>query len=314
MGCCFVVSQSSVAVIESWGSYSGVRQPGLHFKIPIAQKVREYVSMRIQQINVRIESKTKDNVFVHLQVAVQYLVKPEAVYEAVYRLVSPHEQIQSYVQNTVRSLVSNMTIDEVFGARETITQHVQSELEKTMSEAGFHIRNVLLVDIDPAANVKNAMNEIQTQERLRIATVTRAEAHKQEVIKNAEAESEAKHLSGMGVARQRMAIIQGLGTSIHDFHEVVDDTSSQQILQLILLTQYFDMMKDMASHSNNNTVFLPHAPGSVADLQHQLTNSFLAEQTYQGSSGYVHRAGKGKGKVKNSLDAAAAAPSSPRSS
>lgn len=230
--------------------------------------------MRIQQLNVRVETKTKDNVFIQMTVAVQYVVLKEKIYEAFYKLTSPTHQINSFVFDAVRSQVPKLTLDEVFEEKEEIADRVLEQLAAQMSEFGFRILQTLVIDLDPDEKVKNAMNEINANRRLRIAAQEKAESDKILLVKRAEAEAESKYLQGNGVARQRRAIVEGLRESVHDFTDRVDGIGPKDVLELVLVTQYFDTLKEVGLHSTNNTMFLPHNPGSLNQLSKEIKDGF----------------------------------------
>ena len=230
--------------------------------------------MRIQQLNVKVETKTKDNVFVSMVVAVQYVVLKERIYEAFYKLSSPTHQINSFVFDAVRAQVPKLNLDEVFEEKEQIADQVREQLAHQMSEFGFRILQTLIIDIDPDEKVKNAMNEINANRRLRIAAQEKAEADKIMLVKKAEAEAESKYLQGDGVARQRRAIVEGLRDSVHEFTERVGEIAPKDVLELVLTTQFFDTLKEVGLHSDNNTLFIPHNPGSLSQLSKEIKSGF----------------------------------------
>ena len=230
--------------------------------------------MRIQQLNVRVETKSQDNVFIHLTVAVQYVVLKDKIYEAFYKLTSPTHQINSFVFDAVRSQVPKLTLDEIFEEKDHIADRVLEQLAVQMSSFGFRILQTLIIEIDPDEKVKNAMNEINANRRLRIAAQEKAEADKILVVKRAEAEAESKYLQGDGVARQRRAIVEGLRESVHDFSDRVGDVAPKDVLELVLITQYFDTLKDVGVHSGKNTLFMQHNPGSLNQLSKEIKDGF----------------------------------------
>jgi regulator of protease activity HflC (stomatin/prohibitin superfamily) len=227
------------------------------------------VNLQVQQLNVRIETKSLDNVFVTIVVAVQFQPIPEKVYESFYRLSNPKNQINSFVFDVVRSSVPKMELDELFLNKEKIANDVESQLSQLMFEYGFRIRDVLVIDIDPEDKVKYAMNEINANRRLRIAAQEKAEADKIMVVKKAEAEAESKYLHGRGVARQRQAIVEGLQTSVADFTED-KELAPKDILELLLITQHFDMIEHVGTHAHESTLFLSHNPGSIINTSDQI--------------------------------------------
>jgi regulator of protease activity HflC (stomatin/prohibitin superfamily) len=269
----FVVEQQTVAIVERFGRFSRISKPGLHFKIPIVDKVAGRLSLRIQQLDVVAETKTRDNVFVHITVSVQYFVIPDKVFDAFYKLHDPKEQINSYVFDVIRSRVPRITIDKLFEEKEEIAEAIRSELNETMQAFGFEILNSLVTDINPDAKVKQAMNEIIAAERLKVAAMEKAEAAKIMKVKEAEADAESKALQGKGIADQRTAIVNGLRESVEDFQNGIPGTTAQDVMNLVLMTQYFDTLQTLGQTSN--TILIPHSPGGMNDLMEQMRNALL---------------------------------------
>jgi len=233
------------------------------------------VSLRIQQLNVSVETKSKDNVFVHIEVAVQYQVIWEKVFDAHYRLMNPKEQITAFVFDVVRNEVPKINLDDIFLMKDDIAIAVKDELTKMMEDFGFEILKTLITDINPNQKVKEAMNDINAAERLKAAAKDKAEAQKISVVKHAEAESESKYLSGVGVARQRMAIIDGLKDSVISFSHSVEGSSAKEVMDLVLLTQYFDMLKEIGIKSDGSTIFVQHSPAAVSGIAEQIRQGFM---------------------------------------
>lgn len=271
----YIVRQQTAAIIERFGGFNKVSNAGLNFKIPLIDRVVGRLSLRVQQLDVRVETKTKDNVFVFVIVSVQYFVIPEKVKEAFYRLQNAEAQITSYVYDVVRAQVPGITLDNVFETKDDIAQAVKVELEQTMDDFGYGIVKTLVTDIDPDANVKASMNQINAAQRLRVAAVEEAEAEKIRVVKAAEAEAESKALQGKGIADQRTAIVNGLQESVTDFQNSVEGTSAQDVMNLVLMTQYFDTLKDVGTQSGSNTILLPHSPSGMHDISEQLRNAMI---------------------------------------
>ncbi|MCA9383035.1 SPFH domain-containing protein [Candidatus Dojkabacteria bacterium] len=271
----YTVEQQRVAIVERFGKFVRLARPGLHFKLPFIERIAGRVSLRVQQLDVRAETKTKDNVFVHVVVSVQYFVNPDKVYDAFYKLNQPEVQINSYVFDVIRAKVPGITIDELFERKDDIAVAIKSELNDTMIDFGFEILNSLVNDIEPVQKVKDAMNEIIAAQRLKIAAAEKAEAEKILQVKAAEADAEAKALQGKGIADQRVAIINGLQESVEDFQNTIEGTTAQDVMNLILLTQYFDTLKDIGETSNSNTILIPHSPGAMGDLANQLRDSMI---------------------------------------
>jgi regulator of protease activity HflC (stomatin/prohibitin superfamily) len=233
------------------------------------------VSLRVQQLLVEVETKTLDNVFVRLFVAVQYRVVEGSEADSFYKLQDHEEQIKSYVLDVVRAKVPKMNLDEVFEKKDDVGAAVKTELDVSMRQYGFEIPNALVTDVNPADNVKAAMNEIQTQQRLQVAAAAKGEANKILVVKNAEAEAESKHLQGEGIAKQRRAIIDGLRESIAAFTDKIGSVNEHEVLNLVLLTQYFDTMKEIGISSGSKVILMPHSPAGMSDITDQLRAAII---------------------------------------
>ncbi len=274
-GCFFTVNTAQVAVITRFGKFLSVADPGLNWKWPFIDAVAGRVSLRVNQITLTMETKTKDNVFVTIPISVQNRVRPEKVYDAYYKLSNPAEQIQSYVEQVILGHVPGMTLDEVFASQSGIAAAVKQELDADMAGFGYEIVNVLVTDIVPDAKVKSAMNDINAAQREQVAANARGEAEKILVVKKAEAEAESKALQGQGIANQRKAIIEGLQQSIEQFQKVVGDATTSDVMQLVLVTQYFDTLKSIGETDKTNTLFLSHSPGSVKEISDQILDSML---------------------------------------
>jgi len=270
------IDQSTVAIKESFGKFEAILEPGCHF-LPwcIGQQIAGYLSLRVQQLDVRCETKTKDNVFVNVVASVQYRALADKASDAFYRLSNTREQIQSYVFDVIRASVPKMNLDDVFEQKNEIARAVENELEKAMSAYGYEIVQTLIVDIEPDEHVKRAMNEINAAARMRLAATEKAEAEKILQIKRAEGEAESKYLAGVGIARQRQAIVDGLRDSVLAFSENVPGTSSKDVMDMVLVTQYFDTMKDIGASSKSSAVFIPHGPGAVKDIASQIRDGQL---------------------------------------
>lgn len=271
----FTVSQQTAAVVERFGKLKKIATAGLNFKIPFIDRVAGRISLRVQQLDVKIETKTKDDVFLFALVSVQYLVLPERIEDAFYKLQDPQAQITSYVFDTVRAQVPLVKLDDVFAAKDDIAQAVKKELEHVMDDFGYGIVGSLVTDIDPDHKVKESMNEINAAQRLRVAAVEQAEADKIRVVKAAEAEAESKALSGVGIAKQRQAIVDGLRESVSDFQEKVIDVSSKEVMDLVMLTQYYDTLKDVGANSKSNTILIPHSPPNEGDLASKIRDAVI---------------------------------------
>jgi len=271
----FTVNTAQVAVITRFGKFLRVAEAGLNWKRPFFDSVAGIVSLRVNQITLTMETKTKDNVFVTIPISVQNRVRPEKVYDAYYKLADPSAQIKSYVEQVILGHVPGMTLDEVFASQSSIAAAVKQELDADMAGFGYEIVNVLVTDIVPDAKVKAAMNDINAAQREQVAANARGEAEKILVVKKAEAESESKALQGQGIANQRKAIIEGLQASIEQFQKVVEGASAKEVMQLVMVTQYFDTLKSIGESDRTNTLFLAHSPGAVKDLSDQILQSML---------------------------------------
>lgn len=271
----FTVSQQTAALVERFGKFKRVADAGLSWRIPLIDRIAGRISLRVRQLDVRVETKTKDNVFVFVIVSVQYFVLPDKIVDAFYKLQNTEAQITSYVYDVVRARVPNITLDNVFETKDDIAQAVKVELEQIMDDFGYGIMKALVTDIDPDAKVKASMNEINASQRLRVAAVEQAEADKIRVVKAAEAEAESKALQGKGIADQRTAIVDGLRESVTEFQSGVEGTSAQDVMNLVLMTQYFDTLKDVGLSSNSNTIMIPHSPSGMNDISEQLRNAMI---------------------------------------
>ncbi|KAL8498993.1 hypothetical protein ACS0TY_022087 [Phlomoides rotata] len=278
--CCVQVNQSTVAVKEQFGRFSDVLEPGCH-SLPwcFGYKLAGKLSLRVQQLDVRCETKTKDNVFVTVIASIQYRAVAENAADAFYKLTNTKAQIQAYVFDVIRATVPKLELDATFEQKNDIARAVEEELEKAMSAYGFEIVQTLIVDIEPDIRVKRAMNEINAAARLRVAANEKAEAEKIVQIKRAEGEAESKYLSGVGIARQRQAIVDGLRDSVIAFSENVPGTSAKDVMDMVMVTQYFDTMKEIGASSKSCAVFVPHGPGAVKDIASQIRDGLLQAAT-----------------------------------
>jgi len=281
----FIVRQQTLAVIERFGRFKRVAGAGLNVRVPLIDRIAATPSLRIQQLDVQIETKTKDNVFIICIVSVQYCVRAEKVVEAVYKLQNPQEQITAYVFDTVRARVPSITLDDVFQKKDDIALAVKKELDTVMEDFGYNIIKTLVTDINPDQKVKSSMNEINAAQRMRDAAIQQAEAEKIRVVKAAEAEAESKALQGKGIADQRKAIIDGLKVSVENFSSSVDGTNAQDVMNLVLMTQYFDTLKDIGLSGKSNTILIPHSPGGMNDISEQMRNAIITANEVSFSSG-----------------------------
>lgn len=272
----FIVRQQTAAIIERLGKYNRVANAGLNFKIPYLESIAKVVDLRTNQLDLDMETKTKDNVFVRLVLSVQYFVKKDRVSDAYYKLTNHEEQIKSYVYNEVRAHIPKMNLDEAYEGNEEIAKNVAYKLKSSMAEYGYEIVTVLVRDIDPDKKVKESMNEINAAQRFQAAASARGEGEKTLIVKKAEAEAESKKLQGEGIANQRKAIISGLQASLDLFQKGVQGATARDAMDLVLLTQYFDTLKEIGAQGKSNTIFIPHSPSGVSDMAAQIRDSILA--------------------------------------
>lgn len=270
----FTVKQQTAAIVERLGRFHSIRQAGLQFKIPFIDRIAGRISLKIQQLDVAVETKTKDDVFVKLKVSVQYYVLREATYDAFYKLDNPFDQITSYVFDTVRAEVPKMKLDDVFVRKDDIAIAILRELDEAMREYGYGIVKALVTDIDPDHEVKQAMNRINAAERAKLAAEYEGDAEKIRIVAKAEAEAESKRLQGEGIANQRREIAKGLEDSVNILNHV--GINSQEASALIVVTQHYDTLASMGENVNSNLILLPNSPSASADMLSNLTASFAA--------------------------------------
>ena len=270
----FIVKQQSAAIIERFGKFLSVRQSGLQIKIPIIDSVAGRLSLRIQQLDVVVETKTKDDVFVKLKVSFQFKVIKEKVYDAFYKLDNPADQITSFIFDVVRAEVPKLILDDVFIKKDDIAIAVKSEIQEAMTEYGFQIIKTLVTDIDPDAQVKESMNRINASEREKVAAQFEGEAQKILIVERAKAEAESKRLQGQGIADQRREIARGLEDSVKVLNGV--DINSQEASALIVVTQHYDTLQSVGSSSNSNLILMPNSPQAGSEMLNNMVASFTA--------------------------------------
>ena len=297
MGICMsCVRSGEVQIVEQFGAFKKIARPGFNcINCFCCEFVAGSLNMRVQQLNVECETKTKDNVFVRILVAVQFMVEKGTdyseegpYYKAFYKLDNAPSQMRSYVLNVVRSEVPSMELDHVFTEKEKIAAAIRTELAEQLSSYGYAILSTLITDIDPDIRVKTAMNEINAAQRLRVAAKEKAEADKIRVVKAAEGDAESKYLQGTGIMRQRQAIINGLREDVKVFAGEIKDVAAKDVMDMMIVTQYFDVLKELGLSSKNSTVFLPHSPGGISDVAGAIRNGFLqgeAGSTAPGAQG-----------------------------
>jgi regulator of protease activity HflC (stomatin/prohibitin superfamily) len=265
----YTVRTYTAAVVERFGKFNRIVRPGLHVLIPYAERVY-FVDLQVKQAEFAVETKTHDNVFVQIPVSVQYQILDDKIFDAFYKLSSPQKQIESFVFNSILGHVPKLSLDETFEQQSGISVAVKTELDSTMSGFGYNILNALVTDIVPDAKVKEAMNDINAAQRAQVAAQARGEADKILKVKQAEAEAESKALQGKGIAAERQAIIDGLRSSIENFRESVPGSTAEDVMALVLLTQYFDTLRDVGTRSGASTIFLPNNPGAANDFMLQI--------------------------------------------
>lgn len=270
----FTVRQQTAALLERLGKFQSVKRAGLHFKIPVIDRVAGRVSLKIQQLDVLVETKTKDNVFLKLKVSVQFNVLPDSVYDAFYKLENPYEQITAYVFDVVRAEVPKMKLDDVFERKDDIALAIRRELEEAMMGYGYGIVKALVTDIDPDTSVKQAMNRINAAEREKIAAEYEGESERIRIVAKARAEAESKRLQGQGIADQRREIAKGLEESVDILNKV--GINSQEASALIVVTQHYDTLQSLGDHTNSNLILLPNSPSSASNMLTDMVTSFTA--------------------------------------
>ena len=273
-GTIFIVKQQSAAIVERFGKFVSVRHSGLQIKIPIVDSVAGRLSLRIQQLDVVVETKTKDDVFVKVKVSVQYKVIKDKVYDAFYKLDFPQDQITSYVFDVVRAEVPKMILDDVFEKKDDIAIAVKGELNDAMKNYGFDIIKTLVTDIDPDAQVKESMNRINASEREKVAAQFEGDAQRILIVERAKAEAESKRLQGQGIADQRREIARGLEDSVKVLNNV--DINSQEASALIVVTQHYDTLQSVGSASNSNLILMPNSPQAGSEMLNNMVASFTA--------------------------------------
>ncbi len=270
-----LVQERTYYVIQRLGKFQKMAPPGLSLIIPFIDSKSGIINMRVQQLDVDVETKTHDDVFVHLRVSVQFQVMKEKLWDSFYALDNAKHQIASYIFDDVRAEVPKMELDDVFAKKDDIADAVRINLAESMDKYGYLIVKTLITDIDPDARVKDSMNKINAAKRDKEAAIEEAEAEKIRVIKAAEADAESKRLSGEGIAQQRLEIVRGFKESVEDFQKSLKSITHEEVMQFVLLTQYFDTLNNIGANSKNSSILIPHSPGAMADFQQQIVNGTL---------------------------------------
>ncbi|MDA1009508.1 MAG: SPFH domain-containing protein [Bacteroidetes bacterium] len=277
-GTFYMVTQTQAVIIERLGKFHKVSKAGLHLKIPLIDSISGNLNLRVRELPVEVETKTKDDVFVRIVVSVQFFViaSEDGIKASFYELNNPEQQIQSYVFDSIRSEVPLMELDDVFAQKEKIAIAIKNELSETMKRFGFDFIKALVTDIDPDAKVKHSMNEINAAKRMKEAAKEEAAAAKIRVVAAAEADAESKRLSGEGIAMQRIAIANGLKESVQEVKQAMEsDVTSKEVMNMLFLTQHYETIAKLGEH-NSSTIFMPYSPNNVADLQLQIQSSLIA--------------------------------------
>ena len=274
----YVVKQQSVAIIERFGRYQKISDSGIHMQAPFGiDKIAARVQLRVLQSEIVVETKTQDNVFVTMNVATQYRVNESNVKDAYYKLMRPESQIKSYIEDALRSSVPKLTLDELFEKKDEIALEVQKQVAEEMSTYGYIIVKTLITKVEPDAEVKQSMNEINAAQRKRVAAQELAEADKIKIVTAAEAEAEKDRLHGVGIAEQRKAIVDGLADSIKELKGANVDLTEEQIMSILLTNQYLDTLNNFADKEGNNTIFLPANPDGVENIRTQILSALKAK-------------------------------------
>ena len=275
----FIVKQQTAFIIERFGKFNSIRYAGLKFKIPIVDRIAARLSLRIQQLDVVVETKTKDDVFVNMKISVQYQILREKVYDAYYKLQNPHEQLTAYIFDLVRAEIPKMLLDDVFEKKDDIAFAVKRDLKEAMLEYGYDIVKALVTDIDPDQSVKQAMNRINAAEREKIAAQHEGDAQRILIVERARAEAESKRLQGKGIADQRREIARGLEESVDTLNKA--GINPQEASALIVITQHYDTLQAVGSESSSNLILLPNNPNAASTMLNDMTASLLEAKNIQ---------------------------------
>lgn len=274
LGLFFIVKQQTSVVVERFGKFQSVRSSGFQVKIPIVDRIAGKISLKVQQLDVMVETKTKDDVFVKIKISVQYVVIASKVYDAFYKLDNPYAQITSYVFDVVRAEVPKLRLDDVFEKKDDIAIAVKGELQEAMNDYGYDIIKTLVTDIDPDEQVKHAMNRINASEREKVAAQYEGDAQRILIVEKAKAEAESKRLQGQGIADQRREIARGLEESVNVLNKV--GINSQEASALIVVTQHYDTLQAIGGTNKSNLILLPNSPHAAGDMLNNMITSFTA--------------------------------------
>ena len=289
----FTVKQQTIAIIERFGKFQSTRNPGLQIKIPLIDRVSGRVSLRVQQLDVIVETKTQDDVFVHLKISVQFLIRQDHVYDAFYKLQNPHEQITAFIFDVVRAEVPKMILDDVFEKKEEIALAIQRDLKQAMLDYGYDIIKALVTDIDPDESVKIAMNRINAADREKVAAQHEGDAQRILIVERAKAEAESKRLQGKGIADQRREIARGLEESVDVLNKA--GINSQEASALIVITQHYDTLQSIGSDTKSNLILLPNNPNAASSMLNDMVTSLVAANKINESSHQIVKKNQDKG-------------------
>ena len=270
----FIVKQQTAVVIERFGKFLSIRHAGLQFKIPLVDRIASRLSLKVQQLDVNVETKTNDDVFVHLKISIQFQILSEKVYDAFYKLQNPHDQLTSYIFDLVRAEVPKMILDDVFEKKDDIAFAIRRDLKDAMLDYGYDIVKALVTDIDPDSTVKEAMNRINAAEREKIAAQHEGDAQRILIVERAKAEAESKRLQGKGIADQRREIARGLEESVDTLNKA--GINPQEASALIVITQHYDTLQSIGADTNSNLILLPNNPNAASNMLNDMTASLLA--------------------------------------
>lgn len=298
LGLFFIVKQQTSVVVERFGKFQSVRGAGFQLKIPVVDRVAGRISLKVQQLDVVVETKTRDDVFVKIKVSVQYMVIADKVYDAFYKLDNPYAQITSYVFDVVRAEVPKLRLDDVFEKKDDVAIAVKSELQEAMNDYGYDIIKTLVTDIDPDEQVKHAMNRINASEREKVAAQYEGDAQRILIVEKAKAEAESKRLQGQGIADQRREIARGLEESVNVLNKV--GINSQEASALIVVTQHYDTLQAVGTMNKSNLILLPNSPHAAGDMLNNMIASFVAANQIGEEMKITNQQNKGKGNQEHS--------------
>lgn len=280
----FIVPQQQAYIVERFGKFQSVMFAGIHMRIPFVDRIAMKTNMRVSQLNVKLETKTLDNVFVTVVASTQFRVNPENVATAYYELRDPAGQLRSYMEDALRSAIPALTLDDAFARKDDVAADVQKTVGNEMSRFGFTVVKTLITAIDPSPQVKHAMDSINAAQREKEATRQRAEAQRIQIETQAAAEAEKTRLQGEGQANYRREIANGIVDQIKSLQAV--GMNIGDVNNVVLFNQYLDVMRSLAESDNAKTVVLPAStPGGYQELYEQTTKAMLTANEVQHGDG-----------------------------